>query len=70
MARGPITLLNLDCKIASKVIAKRLEKVLSLLVSPDKTGFIKGRYIGQNITLVNDILEQITIQNIPSIFQN
>ena len=38
----PITLLNLDYKIASKVIAKRIEKVLSLLVSPDQTGFIKG----------------------------
>ena len=42
----PITLLNLDYKVAFKVIAKRIEKVLSLLVSPDQTGFIKGRYIG------------------------
>ena len=63
----PITLLNLDYKIASKVIAKRLEKVLSLLVSPDQTGFIKGRYIGQNIRLINDILEQTRLQNIPGI---
>ena len=42
----PITLLNLDYKVAFKVIAKRIEKVISLLVSPDQTGFIKGRYIG------------------------
>ena len=63
----PITLLNLDYKIASKVIAKRMEKVLSLLINPDQTGFIKGRFIGQNIRLINDILEQTKLQNIPGI---
>ena len=52
---GPITLLNVDHKIASKVIATRPEKVLDLLISPDQTGFFKGRYIGQNIRLVNDV---------------
>ena len=63
----PITLLNLDYKIASKIIAGRLEKVLALLINPDQTGFIKGRYIGQNIRLINDILEQTKLQNIPGI---
>ena len=33
----PITLLNLDYKIASKAIAKRIEKVLTLLINPDQT---------------------------------
>ena len=63
----PITLLNVDYKIASKVITKRLEKVLTLLINPDQTGFIKGRYIGQNIRLINDILEQTKLRNIPGI---
>ena len=63
----PITLLNIDYKIASKVIAKRLEKVLTCLINPDQTGFIKGRYIGQNIRLINDILEQTKLRNIPGI---
>ena len=62
-----IMLLNLDYKIASKIIARRLEKVLALLINPDQTGFIKGRYIGQNIRLINDILEQTKLQNIPGI---
>ena len=39
----PITLLNLDYKIASKVMAKRLERVLKRFINPDQTGFIKGR---------------------------
>ena len=56
----PITLLNVDHKIVSKVVTKRLEKVLTFLIKTDQTGFIKGRYIGQNIRLINDILEQAT----------
>ena len=62
-----ITLLNVHYKIASNVITKRLEKVLMLLINPDQTGFIKGRYIGQNIRLINDILEQTKLRNIPGI---
>ena len=65
----PITLLNVDYKIASKVIATRFEKVLDLLISPDQTGFLKGRYIGQNIRLVNDVVEQTKIQNIRGLVQ-
>ena len=63
----PITLLNADYKIVSKVITKRREKVLTFLINPDQTGFIKGRYIGQNIRLINDILEQTKLRNIPGI---
>ena len=63
----PITLLNVDYKIASKVKVTRFENVLAPLKSPDQTGFLKGRYIGQNIRLVNDVVEQTKIQNIPGI---
>ena len=63
----PITLLNLDYKIMPKIIARRKEKVLSLLVCSDQSGFVKGRYIGQNIRLINDILEQSKLQDIAGI---
>ena len=49
----PITLLNLDYKIMSKVIARRIERVLPLLVCSDQSGFVKGRYIGQNVRLLD-----------------
>ena len=39
----PITLLNLDYKIASKAIAKRFKRVLKRLINTDQTGFIKDR---------------------------
>ena len=63
----PTTLLNVDCKVAPKVIAKRIESSLPNLVHSDQTGFIKGRYIGQNIRLIIDIIEHTKSQNIPGI---
>ena len=52
-----ITLLNVDCKIASKAIAATAEKVLPLIINSNQAGFINGRYIGENIRLINDILK-------------
>ena len=43
------------------------KEVLSVLINPGQTGFVKGRYMGQNIRLVNDILEQTKLQSIPGI---
>lgn len=63
----PITLLNVDFKIAAKVIAKRIEPVLPKLIHPDQTGFVKGRYIGENIRLISDVMECTKVQNIPGI---
>ena len=54
----PLSLLNTDYKLATKCIARRLEKVLPLLIERDQTGYIKGRYIGENIRLITDIIEQ------------
>ena len=63
----PITLLNTDYKIASKVIAKRIERVLPSIIHPDQTGLMKERYIGQNRRLINDIIQQTELQKIPGI---
>ena len=54
----PITLLNVDYKIALNAIAKRIEPVLPSLIHSDQTGFVKERYIGENIRLLSDLLEQ------------
>lgn len=63
----PITLLNVDYKIASKVIAKRIENALPGIIHTDQIGRKEGRYIVQNIRLINDILEQTKLQDIPGI---
>ena len=41
-------LLNCDYKIAMKAIASRIKTVIPKLICDDHTGFIKGRFIGEN----------------------
>ena len=52
----PISLLNVDYKILTKAIAKILEKVLPKIINADQTGYVKGRYIGENIRLIQDTI--------------
>jgi hypothetical protein len=50
----PISLLCSDYKIIAKALAERMKSVLSSVVHKDQTGFLKNRYIGENITLFLD----------------
>ena len=52
----PVTLLPTDYKILAKTLAKRLQTVVSSLVSSDQVGYIKGRYLSQNVRLIEDII--------------
>ena len=63
----PITLLNVVYKLGSSCIAERLKKVLDILISQDQTGFIKGRFIGENTRLVYDVMQQSDLRNIPGL---
>ena len=63
----PISLLNVDYKILTKVLSKRLEKVLPKLINPDQTGYVKGRYIGENIRLIQDLMFYTEKENLPGI---
>ena len=48
----PISLLNVDYKIASRAIAGRLLKVLSTVVDKDQTCGVPGRFIGENVAFL------------------
>lgn len=63
----PITLLNTTYKIASACIANRLKKILPKIIHEDQKGFIKGRYIGENIRLLYDTLVYTEKENIPGL---
>ena len=59
----PISLLSVLYKIASSAIANRLKKVLDILISKSQTGFISGRFIGENTRLVYDIMHYVEKNN-------
>ena len=63
----PISLLNVDYKILTKTIAKKLEKVLPKIINPDQTGYVEGRYIGENVRLISDIMSYANEKNMPGV---
>lgn len=66
----PITLLNLDYKLISKVLATRLKNILPSIIHTDQTGFIKNRYIGENINRIFSIIDYAEEQEIPAILMS
>ena len=45
----PLSLMNVDYKIFEKVLGLRLQPILNRIIHRDQTGFLKGRYIGENL---------------------
>ena len=63
----PITLLNISYKIAAGCIANRIKSVLSDIINECQKGFLKGRYIGENIRLIYDLMFYADKHNIPGL---
>ena len=53
----PISLANIDYKLLANVLASRLHTVIGKLISPEQTAYIRGRYIGENVRLLLDVIE-------------
>ena len=61
----PITLLDTVYKIASGSIANRIKPNLDSLIDKDQTGFIQGRYMGENTRLLYDLINHTEQKEIP-----
>ena len=51
-----ISLLNVDYKLAARVLAGRLLKVIHLVVADDQTCGVPGRYISENVAFLRDVV--------------
>ena len=63
----PITLLNISYKIAAGSIANRLKTVLNKIIDFDPSGFVPGRFIGENASLLYDIIQYAEENNLPGL---
>ena len=63
----PISLTNVDAKIAFKVIAARIVKVLPEIIHGNQTGYVSGRYIGEAARSILHIMEYTEKMNISGV---
>ena len=52
----PISLINVDTKIASKALAAGMKNVLTSIVHCHQTAYVNDRFIGESIHLITDLL--------------
>lgn len=62
MTCSDLRLISLSCfvnKIISRVLHERMVEVLPKIISPDQSGFVKGRNIVENVFLAQEIIRDI-----------
>ena len=63
-------MLNVDIKILSKTLAKRLKEVLPCLISAQQTVYVQNRNIGESGRLISDIIEIVNTRQMEGLFGN
>ena len=61
----PITLLNIDYKIASRALVEQLRQVIHAVVAPDQSCGVHGRYVSENISFLHDVVHYVSSSNVP-----
>ena len=52
-----ISLLNVDMKLNSKVLASRLKSAISSIVNENQVAYVNNRFISESGRLISDVLE-------------
>ena len=63
----PISLLNCDYKIITKVLASRISEFLPNIIHPDQKCSVKGRSIHDGASLIRDLIEYVNRNNLPGL---
>ena len=63
----PISLINVDVKVASKALTERMKKVIHSIIHCDQTAYVKGRYSGESVRLIVDLLTYADLGNLDGI---
>ena len=63
----PISLLNVDAKIASEALASRLVNVLPHIINEDQYAYVKGRTIFDAVRTIDDMMEFTRLKQLPGL---
>lgn len=55
----PIALCNTHYKIIAKILSKRLQPLLQVLISPSQSAFVPGRAITDNVLITHEVLHYL-----------
>ena len=59
----PLTLLNSDNKIYTKIMVLRLQKALPLIIHDTQQGFMKGRHLAKNLLKLQEVIDHCNKTN-------
>ena len=62
----PISLLNVDYKLCARSLAGRILNVLHHVIAPDQTCGVRGRFIGENVALLRDVIHYASESGVPA----
>ncbi|XP_042023111.1 uncharacterized protein LOC121770446 [Salvia splendens] len=56
----PISLCNVVNKIITKIMSKRMTGLLPMIISPNQSGFVKGRLLNDNVLLAQEMFHELS----------
>ena len=63
----PISLLNYDYQIITKVLTSRLRDIVQKIIHPNQKCGIKGRSIHDGAALIRDLIDYVNYKNLPGL---